>query len=116
MITLGCSKNTVDSEKLLKQFRENGYTILSDVPGRKASVLVVNTCGFIHDAREESVDTILQCIEEKRKGNAEKVVVMGCLAQRYRDELREAIPEMDAIFGVNETSEILHSLGGDFRQ
>ena len=116
MITLGCSKNTVDSEKLLKQFRENGYTILSDVPGRKASVLVVNTCGFIHDAREESVDTILQCIEEKRKGNAEKVVVMGCLAQRYREEIREEIPEVDGIFGVNEASAILRSLGGDFRQ
>ncbi len=116
MITLGCSKNTVDSEKLLKQFSENGYTILSDVSGRKASVLIVNTCGFIHDAREESINTILQCIQEKKKGNAEKLVVMGCLAQRYREELRKELPEVDGIFGVSEASAILCSLGGDFRQ
>lgn len=116
MITLGCSKNTVDSEKLLIQFRENGFTILTGISDRKASVIVINTCGFIHDAREESVDTILQCIEEKRNGNTEKVVVMGCLAQRYREELREAIPEVDGIFGVNEASEIMRSVGGDFRQ
>lgn len=116
MITLGCSKNTVDSEKLLKQFERNGFSILKDPSVQKASVIVINTCGFIHDAREESVDTILQCIQEKKNGNAEKVLVIGCLAQRYREELMEEIPEADGVFGVDEAPAILDSLGGNYKE
>jgi len=116
MITLGCSKNTVDSEKLLKQFERNGFSILKDPSVQKASVIVINTCGFIHDAREESVDTILQCIQEKKNGNAEKVLVIGCLAQRYREELMEEIPEADGVFGVDDAPAILDSLGGNYKE
>ncbi|HNS17541.1 MAG TPA: 30S ribosomal protein S12 methylthiotransferase RimO [Bacteroidales bacterium] len=115
LITLGCSKNTVDSEKLLKQFRENGFDVSADSGNKNASVVVINTCGFIDDAKEESIDTILYFINEKKKGNVGKVIVMGCLAKRYREELLEEIPEMDGIFGVNETTELLQSLGGNLK-
>ncbi len=116
IVTLGCSKNTVDSEKLLKQFRINGFDTYSDQEDGRASVVVINTCGFIEDAREESVDTILHFVNEKKKGNVEKVIVMGCLAQRYRDELLREIPEMDGVFGLNETDRLLLSLGGHLRR
>ncbi|MBP6978032.1 MAG: 30S ribosomal protein S12 methylthiotransferase RimO [Lentimicrobiaceae bacterium] len=115
LITLGCSKNTVDSEKLLKQFRANGFYTIDDQENIKPSLVVINTCGFIGDAKEESVDTILSYIDEKKKGNVEKVIVIGCLAQRYREELQKEIPEMDSIFGLNEVTGLLHYLGGNFR-
>lgn len=111
VVTLGCSKNTVDSEKLLGQLRSGGVQTDTYHSAEKPSIVVINTCGFIQDAKEESIDTILGYIEEKRKGNIDKVFVMGCLAQRYKDELLSEIPEMDGVFGLSEVPALLHSLG-----
>jgi ribosomal protein S12 methylthiotransferase len=111
IITLGCSKNLVDSEHLLAQFRAAGHRVLHDhAPGNEEAV-VINTCGFILDAKEESLDTILHYIREKQEGRLRKVFVMGCLTERYRHELRTELPEVDGIFGVWDWPEILEAFG-----
>ncbi len=111
ILTLGCSKNLVDSEHLLAQFRASGYRVLHNEYEIQADIVVINTCGFILDAKEESVDTILSFIEEKRRGNLRKLFVMGCLSERYRDELRNEMPEVDGFFGVWEMPRILEAVG-----
>jgi ribosomal protein S12 methylthiotransferase len=110
VVTLGCSKNIVDSEYLMKQLDAGGWEVLHDSDDPSAKVVVINTCGFIADAKEESVETILNFIEAKKKGLIEHVFVMGCLSQRYKDDLEKEIPEVDGIFGVNQLPEILASL------
>ncbi|MFK5856508.1 MAG: 30S ribosomal protein S12 methylthiotransferase RimO, partial [Bacteroidota bacterium] len=114
IITLGCSKNLVDSEVLMNQVDGN-YTVVHD-SNEKAEVIVINTCGFIHDAKEESIDTILNAIQLKANGDTEKVIVTGCLSERYKKELTKELEGVDGIFGVNELPEILNSLNVDYKK
>ncbi len=114
IINLGCSKNLVDSEKLLSQLRAQGIKTRLDPTRVNADVLVINTCGFILDAKEESVNTILEAIEAKKNGQISKIYAMGCLIQRYRNELTPEMPEVDAWFGVEQIPEIVTSLNLEF--
>ncbi len=111
--TLGCSKNQVDSEVLLAQCRANAFTI-ADQP-TSSDVVVINTCGFIESAKEESIEHILQAADLKQSGKIQKLLVMGCLSQRYADDLANEIPEVDRYFGSNHLPEILKELGGEFK-
>ena len=110
LISLGCAKNLVDSEILLGGLKTTGVDIIEDPQG--ADTVVVNTCGFLDIAREESVDTILQAAEMKKKGDIKELVVMGCLSERYPDELVKEIPEIDHIFGSNDHRQIVSFLTG----
>lgn len=104
-ISLGCDKNLVDSEKMLGLLQESGYAMVEQE--EEADIIVVNTCCFIHDAKEESIETILEMAEWKKKGRLKALVVTGCLAQRYQDEMEEAIPEVDAVIGTTGYTEIV---------
>ena len=115
VITLGCSKNLVDSEHLMAQLDEAGYEIVTDSNRTDAKIVVVNTCGFIGDAKEEAIQTILECAEAKAEGRIEKLFVMGCLSERYADELREEIPEVDDYFGARSLREVVEALQADYR-
>ncbi len=116
VISLGCSKNLVDSELLLKQLAHAGYRIETDAENSDAEVVVVNTCGFIGDAKEESVNTILEQVERKKAGILKKLLVMGCLSQRYGDDLKTEIPEVDAFFGKFDWKGILAALGHPYEE
>lgn len=111
IITLGCSKNLVDSEHLLSQFRASGYQVKHDEQDGNADLVIINTCGFILDAKEESVETIMHYIGEKKEGNIRKLFVMGCLSERYREDLLAELPEVDGFFGVWEMARILEEAG-----
>ncbi len=115
VITLGCSKNVVDSEHLMAQLSAAGYKVVFDSDRTDAKVVVINTCGFIGDAKQESIETILTAVEAKRTGRIEKLFVIGCLSERYADELREEIPEVDEYFGVKDWAEIAAALGAEHR-
>lgn len=104
-ISLGCDKNLVDSEKMLGLLRENDFTIVEEE--QDADVIVVNTCCFIHDAKEESIETLLEMAEWKKKGHLKVLIAAGCLAQRYQAEIEEAIPEVDAVIGTNGYTNIV---------
>ena len=108
-LSLGCPKNLVDGEVMLGMAREAGHEITSDAS--TAEVLVVNTCAFIDSAKQESIDAILEMAAQKRDGNCSRLVVTGCLAERYRDELRKEIPEIDAVLGTGEVPKILDAIG-----
>ena len=114
MVTLGCSKNVVDSEYLMKQLDINGWKVVIDSNDPSVDVAIINTCGFIADAKEESIDTILSFVEAKRKGLISKVFVMGCLSQRYKAELQHEIPDVDGYFGVDQLADILQSLNTSY--
>ncbi|VBB45308.1 Ribosomal protein S12 methylthiotransferase RimO [uncultured Paludibacter sp.] len=114
IITLGCSKNLVDSEQLMRQFDVLGYNVRHDAENPNGEIVVVNTCGFIGDAKEESINTILQLAEEKKK-NKSKLYVMGCLSERYLKELEAEIPEVDKYFGKFNYTDILKEIGQEFR-
>ena len=105
MLSLGCPKNLVDSEVMMGMLARQGYELTTD--SASADVLVVNTCGFIDSARQESVDTILEMAQLKQTGNLKRLIVAGCLVERYREELKREIPEIDACIGVNQLEEIL---------
>ncbi len=115
IITLGCSKNMVDSEVLSGQLRANGIDVLHESTKRGSNIVVVNTCGFIDKAREESVNTILEQVALKKKGSLDKVYVTGCLSQRYRDDLEKEIPEVDAWYGTMEMPLLLKKLNADYK-
>ena len=115
IVTLGCSKNTVDSEKLLRQIKAAGYSVAYDPMAENADTVIINTCGFINDAKEESIDTILRFVKAGSEGRIRKLYVMGCLSERYRDELIKEIPEVDRYFGVNSMQEILDELETETR-
>ncbi|MBR3911169.1 MAG: 30S ribosomal protein S12 methylthiotransferase RimO [Alistipes sp.] len=115
VITLGCSKNTVDSEHLMAQLAAAGYTLSFDSDRTDAKVVVINTCGFIGDAKQESIETILDAVAAKEAGLIEKLFVIGCLSERYADELREEIPEVDDYFGVKDWAEIVATLGAEYK-
>ena len=106
IITLGCSKNLVDSEHLAGILKTNGHEVLFDSTKKKFEVAIINTCGFIGDAKEESIDVILEYIEEKKKGNIKNILVFGCLVERYKETLEEEFVEIDAFFGVNNYLDI----------
>jgi len=115
VITLGCSKNLVDSENIITQLRGNDYDVVHDSNDEDANVIIVNTCGFIDLAKEESVNTILEYAEAKKQGDIEKLYVTGCLSQRYKDDLEQEIPEVDAYFGTLELPGLLAKLGADYK-
>lgn len=115
VITLGCSKNLVDSENLITQLKANDYAVDHDADHSKANIIVVNTCGFIDLAKEESVNTILQYAALKKEGEIDKLYVTGCLSQRYKDDLEKEIPEVDAYFGTLELPALLQRLKADYR-
>ena len=116
ILTLGCSKNLVDSEHLLAQFRASGYKVLHNAYDAAAEVVIINTCGFILDAKEESVESILSYIEEKKRGKLHKLFVMGCLSERYREELTKEMPEVDGFYGVWDMPAILEAMGSKLDQ
>jgi ribosomal protein S12 methylthiotransferase len=111
VVTLGCSKNIVDSEKLIKQLQTGGYDFVYDSEDTSASTVIINTCGFINDAKEESIDTILRFVKARESGSIQNLYVMGCLSERYRDVLKNEIPEVSRYFGVNNFTDILSELG-----
>lgn len=115
VVTLGCSKNLVDSERLMAMLRRNGFNPRHDPPegSAPAPVVVINTCGFIGDAKEESVNTILEYAQARTAGRVKRLYVMGCLSERYRDELRAEIPEVDEWFGKFDWTGVVGKLHGD---
>ena len=115
IITLGCSKNTVDSEHLAAQLAAMEYKVVFDSDRTDADVVVINTCGFIGDAKQESIDTILRAAQLKSEGAIDELFVVGCLSQRYADELRPELPEVDDFFGVNDWAGIVERLGAKYR-
>jgi len=115
IVTLGCSKNVVDSEKLLKQLNAGGYEVIHNSDDTSAGTVIINTCGFINDAKEESVDTILRFVKAQKAGNIDNLYVMGCLSERYAEALKHEIPEVKKYFGVNNINDILAELGVKFR-
>ena len=116
IITLGCSKNTVDSEHLAAQLTAMDYKVVYDSDRTDADVVVINTCGFIGDAKQESIDTILRAAQLKEQGKIEELFVVGCLSQRYADELRPELPEVDDFFGVNDWAGVVERLGAKYRR
>jgi len=115
IVTLGCSKNLVDSEKLLKQLNAGGFKVIHNSDELSASTVIINTCGFINDAKEESVDTILKFVRAQKSGYIDNLYVMGCLSERYMDALKSEIPEVKRYFGVNNMGDILTELGVKLR-
>lgn len=111
IITMGCSKNLVDSELLMKQFEANGYHCVHDSKRPQGEIAVINTCGFIESAKEESINTILEFVQAKNEGRLRKLYVMGCLSQRYKDELEKEIPEVDKFYGKFNYKQLLKELG-----
>ena len=116
IITLGCSKNLVDSEKLIKQFKEIGYDVYHDSNDVKGEVVIINTCGFIGDAKEESINMILDFCQAKKARKIKRLYVMGCLSQRYAPELIEEIPEVDGFFGKFDWEKIVKEVGGEYNE
>jgi ribosomal protein S12 methylthiotransferase len=117
IISLGCSKNRVDSEHLMKQLSASGYVLVpenADLSVEPVDAIVINTCGFIQDAKEESIETIFKAVDAKNCGFARKVFVFGCLSQRYMDTLVEMIPEADGFFGVSDYENLLSILGSEY--
>jgi ribosomal protein S12 methylthiotransferase len=114
VISLGCSKNLVDSEELMAQLR-HGHAVLTD-DNEEANVVVINTCGFIEAAKEESIQTILSAVQWKQEREGRKVYVMGCLSERYRDDLAKDIPEVDDYFGSNNIQPVVERLGVDYKR
>lgn len=115
VVTLGCSKNLVDSENLITQLRGNDFEVTHDNPEPGANVVIVNTCGFIDVAKQESIDTIVEYAGIKKAGGIDKLYVTGCLSQRYKDDLEAEIPEVDAFFGTLEMPALLARLEADYK-
>ncbi|MCL2738950.1 MAG: 30S ribosomal protein S12 methylthiotransferase RimO, partial [Bacteroidales bacterium] len=112
--TLGCSKNRVDSERLAKQIEAGGHRVLLEreiLPHTQADILILNTCGFIQDAKEESIEAILGGVEAKKRGAVQRLLVFGCLSQRYAQTLAAEIPEVDGFWGANEPAMVLKAIG-----
>lgn len=114
LVTLGCSKNLIDSERLLKQLLANNFEIKHNA-NTPSDIAIINTCGFINEAKQESINTILSFIEAKKKNTVAKVIVMGCLSERYKNELANEIKEVDGFYGFTEISQLIHDLGGGYK-
>lgn len=115
VVTLGCSKNVVDSEHIMAQLHSAGYELVHDSNDTSAKIVIVNTCGFIGDAKEESINTIIDFAEAKNRGEIERLFVIGCLSERYADELRTEIPEVDEYFGARDFTGIVNILAGEWQ-
>jgi ribosomal protein S12 methylthiotransferase len=115
VITLGCSKNIVDSEVIMAQLKASDFDVEHEAQKDDSDIVIINTCGFIENAKQESIDTILRYAEEKSQGNLEKLYVTGCLSHRYKDELSSEIPEVDAWFGTLELPNLLRTVGADYK-
>ena len=115
IVTLGCSKNIVDSEVLMGQLKGNKFDVSHESEKLDFGTVIINTCGFIDNAKQESIDTILKYVDLKEKGDIEKVYVTGCLSQRYKDDLEKEIPNVDAYFGTNDLVRILKTVGADYK-
>ncbi|HXB10421.1 MAG TPA: 30S ribosomal protein S12 methylthiotransferase RimO [Bacteroidia bacterium] len=115
VVTLGCSKNLVDSEVLMGQLRANKFQVTHESEKDDASIVVINTCGFIDNAKQESIDTILRYVDAKAEGKVDKVYVTGCLSQRYRPELEKEIPDVDGYFGTQDLPRLLKTLKADYK-
>jgi ribosomal protein S12 methylthiotransferase len=115
IVTLGCSKNLVDSEVLFTQLKGNGLEVTHEAKKDTANIVVVNTCGFIDTAKQESIDTILRYADAKEAGKIDKLYVTGCLSQRYKDDLEKEIPMVDSFFGTNELPRLLKALKADYK-
>jgi len=115
VITLGCSKNIVDSEVIMAQLKASDFQVEHEAQKDDSDIVIINTCGFIENAKQESIDTILRFAEEKNQGNLEKLYVTGCLSHRYKDELSSEIPEVDAWFGTLELPNLLRTVGADYK-
>ena len=105
MVSLGCSKNLVDSERMLYKIKNKGYEIINSA--EEADIVVINTCGFIQPAKEEAIDTILEFSQMKSEGGIKKIIVTGCLAERYKEEMAELFPEADAVIGIGCNEDII---------
>ena len=114
IVTMGCSKNLVDSEQLLHQFEAIGYNVQHNTESHKGDIVIVNTCGFIGDAKEESIETILEYANLRKNGDVSKLLVMGCLSERYLKELTEEIPEVDQFYGKFDWQKVLTDLGESY--
>lgn len=115
LITLGCSKNLVDSEKLIRQLEANGYTVTHDSEHPNGEIVIINTCGFIGDAKEESINTILEFCQAKENGKLKELYVMGCLSERYLKELSLEIPQVDKFYGKFDWTNLLQDLGKAYK-
>ena len=115
VITLGCSKNLVDSEVLMGQLKANQFEVTHEAAQNDANIVIINTCGFIDNAKQESIDTILRYADEKEAGRLDKLYVMGCLSQRYKDDLEAEIPQVDAYFGTLEMPQLLKKLEANYQ-
>jgi ribosomal protein S12 methylthiotransferase len=115
VVTLGCSKNLVDSEVLMGQLKANKFDVEHEGEGDDHQIVIINTCGFVDNAKQESIDTILRYVEAKKEGAVEKVYVTGCLSERYKKDLEIEIPEVDAYFGTRELPKILKTLKADYK-
>ena len=115
MVTLGCSKNLFDSEVMMAQLKGNKFEVEHESKSDDAEIVIINTCGFIDNAKQESIDTILQYADAKKQGFVDKVYVTGCLSERYKDDLVEEIPEVDAFFGTRELPKLLKTLKADYK-
>ncbi len=115
VVTLGCSKNLVDSEVLMGQLKANKFDVEHEGTGDDHQIVIINTCGFVDNAKQESIDTILRYVEAKKEGAVEKVYVTGCLSERYKKDLEIEIPEVDAYFGTRELPKILKTLKADYK-
>ena len=116
VITLGCSKNTYDSEILMGQLKSNGAVVKHESDDESSDIVIINTCGFIENAKQESIDTILQQVENKKNGLIKKVYVTGCLSERYKEDLQNEISEVDKFFGTNNLKELLEELKFDYKK
>ena len=115
IITLGCSKNIVDSEVLYSQLKANSFDVEHESQDDDANIVVINTCGFIDNAKEESINTIIRWAEAKQAGEIDKLYVTGCLSQRYKPDLEKEIPEVDQYFGTTHLPQLLKTIGADYK-
>jgi len=115
VVTLGCSKNTFDSEVLMAQLKSNEFDVEHESTSDDAEIVIINTCGFIDNAKQESIDTIIQYVDAKEEGYVDKVYVTGCLSERYREELQTEFPEVNAFFGTRELPRLLKTLKADYK-
>ncbi|MFM8243221.1 MAG: 30S ribosomal protein S12 methylthiotransferase RimO, partial [Crocinitomicaceae bacterium] len=115
VVTLGCSKNVFDSEVLMAQLKANQFEVEHESQEDDAEIVIINTCGFIDNAKQESIDTIMRFADAKAEGLVDKVYVTGCLSERYRDDLEKEIPEVDAYFGTRELPRLLKTLKADYK-
>jgi len=115
VVTLGCSKNIYDSEVLMGQLRANKFEVNHESTDDDASIVIINTCGFIDNAKQESIDTILEFAKAKEQGRIDKLIVTGCLSERYKPDLEKEIPDVDSFFGTRQLPDLLKSLGADYK-